>query len=311
MGQEARPQPAQVVVDERALGRAVVRGLVVLQAELGDLVGQGDEEVVAAEVVRAEQRLRLGDEAGVPGDHLGRDVEGGVAVGGQVQPHRRLLRQLHGLEVRAGEDRGVHERRERHRREVEAAGAGGRLDDGQGGAVLPARGQAQRGLDDQVVGPAAVGEQHELVPHHHGEARRGAGAVGEAAGRGRGQVVELGDEGVGAGGDLEVEEVHVDGIALPGHGLAASGQAQAGEVDDRPRRRVLAGDPLGVGERQRAGPGGQGEPGVEDLAWRLAGVDLDDDGALGGAGGRGGEGEKAEGGQDRGGQAVGAHGRGE
>jgi hypothetical protein len=81
-----------------------------------------------------------------------------------------------------------------------------------------------------------------------------------------------------------MEGVHIDVIAAPGDVLAARTNLQPGQVGDRPGRSMLAGDPLGVIERQLAGPNGHRHRGFEEAAARLRGVEFQIDGRGGLAG---------------------------
>src|SRR5579859_6234970 len=91
--QQAGGQLAASVVDQAALVHAAVVGLVVLEAEVGDVIAERVEKMVVAVVMRAEQLLRLVDQAFVVIPCFLRSVERGGTVGGDVHFGGRILRQ--------------------------------------------------------------------------------------------------------------------------------------------------------------------------------------------------------------------------
>ncbi len=74
-----------VVVGEGLFGDAVVGGLVVLEAEVRDLVGERDEEMVAAVVARLVERAGFADQLGELVDVLLREGDVFGAVAGEVE----------------------------------------------------------------------------------------------------------------------------------------------------------------------------------------------------------------------------------
>jgi hypothetical protein len=72
--------PATVGVDQRALPAPVVARLVVLETEVRDRVAERQEKTVAPVVVRAEECVRLGHHAIVPGLLLRGHLERRLAV---------------------------------------------------------------------------------------------------------------------------------------------------------------------------------------------------------------------------------------
>jgi ADP-ribose pyrophosphatase YjhB (NUDIX family) len=59
--EEPREVAARPLFEECLLVRPVVARLVVLEAEVGGVVGEGEQPVIVAVVVAAEERLGLGD----------------------------------------------------------------------------------------------------------------------------------------------------------------------------------------------------------------------------------------------------------
>src|SRR5262249_17309898 len=76
-------------------------------------------------------------------------------------------------------------------------------------------------------------------------------------------------------GDLDVNRVHVLGVAPPRDRLSGGGEAEAGQVHDRPGRPVLAGDPLRVGERELPGGDRECEVRVNHAARGVPRVDVE------------------------------------
>ena len=64
-----------------------------------------------------------------------------------------------------------------------------------------------------------------------------------------------------------MEGVHVDEVAAPSDGFAVRGELEAGDVGDRADGAVVAGDPLRVDERERAGLYGDRESAADEAAW--------------------------------------------
>ena len=136
-------------------------------------------------------------------------------------------------------------------------------------------------LDRDVRGVGTQWIDEEVVPVDDRQVRRGVRrlpiAVAEALGGG--EVVERHFHGGGTGRHFDLDEKHLQRIAVPREGLAARGDGEAGHLLDRPAGRVLALHPLRVGEGERAGRGGNHETGVEDAARRVRRVDRQLDGA--------------------------------
>ena len=103
---------AQVRVDEGSFGHPVVARLVVLEAEVGDLVAERQQEVVAPVVTAAEERVGFADQLLVGSEQLGSESEARLGVAGHVEDYRRRLvrGEPHAAEVRAHEHRRIDER---------------------------------------------------------------------------------------------------------------------------------------------------------------------------------------------------------
>ena len=75
-----------------------------------------------------------------------------------------------------------------------------------------------------------------------------------------------------------MEGVHINCVALPLQSLTRSRELQSRKVDDRPRRPVLAGNPLRVVERQGARLRGYDLGRAEELARCIGRVHREPDG---------------------------------
>jgi len=65
---------------------------------------------------------------------------------------------------------------------------------------------------------------------------------------------------------LKVECVHIDIVALPRHGRSADGAFESNNIVNKTHRRMLTGNPLGVGERDGAGRSGNSHCYAENAA---------------------------------------------
>ena len=88
MRQKSRVRIQQGIVDQGALGEPVVARFVVLESERGDVVAQGEQEVVGPVVVGAEQRGPLGDQLAKGRLRFRPDLERGVTVCEQMKAVR-------------------------------------------------------------------------------------------------------------------------------------------------------------------------------------------------------------------------------
>ena len=185
MRQEMGVDAARVLVDQRALGDAIIARLVVLQPEVRRVVAEGIEEVVLAVVRGAEQRQRLVHQPAVRREQVGCHFEGRRGIGGHVDLVRwfRLRAERHLPEEGPGQNRRIDQRRERHRLEPDRRPV--LRGDRQGAAVPPSwRERQARGVGQIVGGWSRRIEQH-LVPGDHGELRRRRGAGAQSVGGGR------------------------------------------------------------------------------------------------------------------------------
>ena len=275
--------------EEDAFGEAAVVGLVMFEAEVRDVIAEGEEEVVVAIMTCAEEDAGFGDDVGEAFLDGGRDGERGFTVGDEVELVVDGLaggREVDDAVVLAFDDGRVDE-------EVEGDGLKGDVIaglgvDGEGGAEFPAVGEDEGGAVGELGGGRAGGVEGDFVPLEDEELVGG----GEAGGL---DVVVGGVEVGDAGGDVEVEGVDVEEVALPGDFFSFGSEVEAGEAGDGAVGAVLAGDPLGVVEGEGSGVDGDGFADVEDFFGGVGGVDGEGDGGLGeGCGGDEG-GEKAEG----------------
>ncbi len=234
MGEEVAFFGEGAFVDEGFLGDAVVGGLVVLEAEVGYLVGEGDEEVVGVVVARLVERAGFADELGELVDVLlgEGDVFGAVAGEVEVVLGRDVGGEVDLAEPAAGEDGRVDELLEGDGLEGGVGGGfGGAAGGIERGAEVPAFGDGDAGGDDDVgdVGVrrcaglgAAEGIDEDGVPAEEREVGAGGAAFGEVGAAG-GEEVHLDVELRGACGDGDVVAVHVDEVALPLDGLRLRG----------------------------------------------------------------------------------------
>ena len=202
MGEEVAGFGEGALVDEGLFGDAIVGGLVVLEAEVGYLVGEGNEEVVGVVVAGLVESSGLADELGELVDVLlgEGDVFGTVAgeveivLGGDVGSEVDLA------EPAAGEDGGIDELLEGDGLEGGGGGGlGGAVDGVKGGAKVPAFGDPDAGGDHDVgdVGlgdaaglRAAEGIDEDGVPAEEREVGAGGASLGEVGSAG-GEEVHL------------------------------------------------------------------------------------------------------------------------
>ena len=112
MRQQAGHQFAAVLVNQRALAHPAVVGLVVLQAEMGHMVAQAEQEVIVAVMPRPEKFACFGHQVHVFLAELGADVERGFAVRGDVHHVADGLagwRHVHDAQVLTRNDRRIHQ----------------------------------------------------------------------------------------------------------------------------------------------------------------------------------------------------------
>ncbi len=144
------------------------------------------------------------------------------------------------------------------------------------GRVLPAVGNAQAGGAGDVIALPSLGVEQHLIPAEHQEFLRCGGPGGEAADQGGGfEIVKVDEDLVLACRHFDMNGPAVQQIAAPFQRPAAGREFQSGKVGHGAVRRVLAGNPFGVIERQRAWGGRNPQPCMENLARGLGGVDRD------------------------------------
>src|SRR5205823_1097085 len=99
----------------------VVARFVMLHSKGPGVIAESVQEVITAVMARSEQRARLRDQLLVMSSQLGTDLGGARAVAGQVEEMRyAILRpQLDGLIVDAGRERGIDQRGQRRRLELD------------------------------------------------------------------------------------------------------------------------------------------------------------------------------------------------
>ncbi len=198
------------------------------------------------EMLRPEQAERFVDQFLMLGDLLGLGVQLIRIVGDDVERHG--IAQIDRLEMRAREDRRILQCFVINRL-IRNAVAG--LLAAQRGRRLPSGGVGDGRLDRDLPGEITGGIERYRFPldvqhlgRHHDAAL--------IAGRGR-QELELRDDRLRALGHVDMESEDIERIAPPADRLAIGGEGQARQLLDLPARRMIAGQPFGHQQRQRAG----------------------------------------------------------
>src|ERR1035441_2440628 len=231
-------------------------------------------------MARAEQRAGFGDQVLEMADDLGTGLQRAVAIGRHVEVVRGSLfaAQFEGAVVGAGGDGGIDHGGERNGLEFDLVAAFAL--DGERSAVAPGGGNRERGVVLEGVGLRAPRIEQHLIPVEDGQLRGGGTAAGEAVGFGRRDEIESHFERGGAGGDFQMEGVHVVAVAPPGNALAGRLDLEAYQVGDGAGGTVLAGDPFGIQERHGAGLGGHGHSHMEEAPCGVGGIHLQLDRSL-------------------------------
>src|SRR6266568_1286708 len=148
-----------------------------LQSEVRDVVAQGEQKMIVAVVVRAEEFLGLLDQVLVVIPYLLGSVERGGTIGGDIQFRQRFLSEWNDLQELSGDDRRVDQR---------GQGNGGELDfvsalagHGKRRAEFPTVGKLQAGGVVDVVGLESRRIEQYLVPADDGQFVGGGRTGGE------------------------------------------------------------------------------------------------------------------------------------
>src|SRR5437867_12151133 len=102
-------------IGQEAQAGLIIAGLMMLEAEMSNLIAERKQEVILAIMRRAEQPLRLFDKLPVFGNQFRRSIERVVSVGGDIKIMRRIMRrrrpraELDPPEVAAGQNWRIHE----------------------------------------------------------------------------------------------------------------------------------------------------------------------------------------------------------
>ena len=249
---------------------AILARLVVLEASLLDLVGQGIEKIVVRVMVRTEQLECLLHQRPVRFKLLGLVIHELGPIGEQVEVHRRLAGggKLDALGEAARVQRAVDEG-------FEIGALVARLVATRGGGLqcrgrLPARGQAQRHGHGDLAGKIAGRIKQYRVPvdEHHLAADFGLADLGA----GRRQILEVDIKCLDARIGAHPECVDVDGVARPRHRPALRGDLQAREALDRALRGVIARQPLGIQQHGIAADAAQRFMHVNDALGGIGGI---------------------------------------
>ncbi len=173
MRQQPGVQQAIFVVDHCALGHTVVARFMMFEAEMRNLIAQRQQEVILTVVARRIERAGFRHQPLVVGNGIGRNVEGGVTVGGDIEEmlNRAFGGQRNAAEMPPGQHRRIHQRGQRSVTEADLPAV--LVVDGQGGAVVPAFRNLQRRGERNIIRMMTAGIQQQLVPAHHVELRGG------------------------------------------------------------------------------------------------------------------------------------------
>ena len=281
MRQQGEVPGRQVLVDQRALIQPIVAGQVMLEAEVRDVVAERQQEVIDRVVARPEQPAGFDDESIKLRLRLGIEFDRSRTFGGDMKIVLRARfagRQFHRAEVKAGVERRIDEGLERNGRELDARTRA--RNDWQRRSVLPAVGQLQGGSHRDLRRRQSLRIENQLVPAQDRQVRSRRGARSETVDRGRrAQEVERDVHGRDARGNVDVEFEHVGRVAAPAERLAPRLDPEARDVRHRPRRAVLAGNPLRVLQRERACADRDLHPGVDDASVHFGGIDGEVDGS--------------------------------
>ena len=230
---------------------AVFAGAMMLQTDAAEVVRQRQQEIVVIVVLCAEQRLGLGHQVAVRGELLVRDLQAFLRVGHDIQVDRCLgaRRKILATEVGAGEQRGIHQRIQRDRLEVDGPRAA--LFHLQCRAEIPAVRQHQTGVDRNTRSEIAGRIEHHGIPLQADDVRSGDDPP-LRLGQRRGEL-EFERYALYALGHGQVERINVQRVTCPFDALFAGPDDQSGQRRDRAARCVIPRQPFGVVERQRAG----------------------------------------------------------
>ena len=249
--QQVAPGRRAVPVAEVAESDGVLARLVMLEPDPAQVVADRQQEIVVREMPRAEQRDFLLHQLAVRRQLRVRRLQLRGPVGKHVEPHRRLGIgvEVVALEVSPRVQRRIDQRIERHRRKCDhVARATGAIERAR---KLPAGGQPDRRFERDPSRVVARRVQQRLFPVQPEQV--GRHHASPLFGHGRGDELECKLELRHACGHLHVEGVHHFRIALPFEPLTARhrGDRQAREQFNRPRRRVIAGQPFRIQQHQR------------------------------------------------------------
>ena len=281
MRQQVAVRRTVIPVGEIVRPHAVLAGLVVFQPVAAQLVGQREQEIVVVVVVRVEQLVRLGDEVAVHLHLLRRHHEILRCIREHIEVHRHLGArvEIHPLEILARVDRRIDQRVERGRLECDGIARlrwPALINTFERGAELPAGRERDAGLDPDLARVVPGRIQRHRVPFQRQHLVGHLDEGGLAAPR---QELEIHGDFRHTLRHVHAERVHVVLVALPLQRLAAGGDLQTREHVDRAVGRVIARDPFRIQQRQFARLHRNRFVHPEDALARVAGVDVDPDGA--------------------------------
>src|ERR1700728_1025543 len=151
--------------EEDALGEAAVVRLMMLEAEVRNVIAEREKEMVVAIMARAEEDAGFGDDVDESFLNSGRNGEGGFTVGSEVELMVDGLagrREINGAIVLTFDNRRVNEKIEGDG--LEGDGAAGFVVDGQGRTKAPAFGAGEDGVVSDLRGGRARGIESDFVP---------------------------------------------------------------------------------------------------------------------------------------------------
>ena len=159
---------AQIIFYKSALRGAVIAGFMMLQAKVGGVIAQREQEVIVTVVGSAEQRAGFRSQVLEVGQFVSGNFQGGRDIGNSIKVNFGIgITQCDFDEIFSGQHRGIDQCSKRNRGELYgvAASACGL----ERGAIFPPRRQLQAGSEGNGIAPEALGIEQDLVPTDDGQ----------------------------------------------------------------------------------------------------------------------------------------------
>ena len=244
-----------------------------LETDMRDLIRKREQEIVVIVVMRPVELVRLLHERLMQLQLLGRDLEILGFVGEDVEPHRHFRAgiQIDALEILACEHRRIDQRFKAHRIERDASIAGRSTDRIERAGELPAGRQlhARRERDAARVVPGGIERDRVPLQIQHIGCHHDAALCRIL----RRQKLEFGDQLRRALRYVQSKRVDVGRIARPCERLTVDREGEACKLVDRSARRVVAGKPLRIEQRQLAAADRNFLADAKDAVIEIGGVD--------------------------------------